>query len=235
VRLEVLPVEGIGEVTEGDDLGALIASAATLQDGDVVVVTQKIVSKAEGRLVAIDPERREAERTELALREAVRVVAKRGDLVITETRHGLVCANAGIDGSNVPRDRLALLPEDPDASAARIRSGLESFTGRRVAVIVSDTFGRPWRTGQTNVAIGLAGMPAIRDHIGATDPYGNVLQATEIAVADEIAAAAELVMGKIDGVPVAIVRGLGAEGEGSANSLVRRSEDDLFRSGSSDP
>jgi coenzyme F420-0:L-glutamate ligase/coenzyme F420-1:gamma-L-glutamate ligase len=232
VKLEILPVEGIGEVAQGDDLGEAIASRVTLSDGDVVVVTQKIVSKAEGRLVAVDAKRRESERTALALREAVRVVARRGDLVITQTPTGLVCANAGIDGSNVPADRLALLPEDPDASAAHIRSRLQALTGRRIAVIVSDTFGRPWRTGQTNVAIGLAGMPAIRDHIGKTDPYGNVLHATEIAVADEVAAAAELVMGKVDGVPVAIVRGLAAEGEGSAASLVRSPGEDLFRVGS---
>lgn len=231
MKLEILPVSGIGEIAEGDDIAEQIAARAGLTDGDVVVVTQKIVSKAEGRLVAIDPARREAERTALALREAARVVARRGDLVITQTRTGLVCANAGIDGSNVAPDRLALLPVDPDASAARIRARLAEITGRRVAVIVSDTFGRPWRTGQTNVAIGVAGMAPIRDHIGTTDPHGNVLHATEIAIADEIAGAAELVMGKVDGVPVAIVRGLGAEGEGSATSLVRSADEDLFRTG----
>ena len=226
MRLEIIPVTGIGEVAEGDDIAALIAEHAEIQDGDVVVVAQKIVSKAEGRLVAVDPAHREEARARAVDAESVRVLAQRGDMKIVETHHGFVCANAGIDSSNVPPDRIALLPKDPDASATRIRDGL----GSRVGVIVSDTFGRPWRVGQTNVAIGVAGIAPLRDHRGEKDSFGLELQATLIAIADELAGAAELVMGKSDGIPVVIVRGLeGAEGAGSARDLVRPPEEDLFR------
>lgn len=230
-RLTVFGIDGIGEVAAGDDVAALIAARTTLEDGDVVVVTQKIVSKAEGRLVEIDPLDRERERIRVVTAESRRIVARRGPLIVAETHHGFVAANAGVDGSNLPADRLALLPLDPDASATAIRDRLRELTGARVAVIVSDTFGRPWRTGQTNVAVGVAGMPALRDHRGEKDAFGNILEATVIAEADEIACAAELVMGKTDAVPVAVVRGLAAFGEGTARDLVRPAEEDLFRTG----
>jgi len=231
VSVEILAVDGMPEIAEGDDIAAMIASRATLRDGDVVVVTQKVVSKAEGRLVAIDPSDPEGERARWAEREAVRIVARRGPVLITETAHGFVCANSGVDASNVEPGFLALLPPDPDASAARIRAGLREATGADVAVIVSDTFGRAWRHGQIDVAIGAAGIEPIRDYVGAKDSFGVEMHSTQIAVADEIAAAAELVMGKTAGVPVAIVRGLDVRGDGSARSLVRRADEDLFRSG----
>jgi coenzyme F420-0:L-glutamate ligase/coenzyme F420-1:gamma-L-glutamate ligase len=230
VRIEVLSIDGLPEIAPGTDLAALLADRAAILRGDVVVVTSKAVSKAEGRLVEIDPTDRAAARRAWAAREARRVVARRGDLLVAETSHGFVCASAGVDGSNVPPDRLALLPADPDGSAERIRAGLAA-RGADVAVVVSDTFGRPWRIGQTNVAIGCAGLRPLRDHRGEKDVFGTPLEATVIAVADEVAAAAELVMGKVDGVPAALVRGLPAEafGPGAARDLVRRSADDLFR------
>lgn len=232
MRIEIVGVEGLPEIRPGDDLGAMIAERAELRDGDIVVVAQKIISKAEGRLVAIDPSDREAERARVVTAETKRVVARRGDLVIVETHHGFVCAHAGVDGSNVAPDQLSLLPVDPDASAEHLRARLAQITSHALAVVVSDTFGRPWRIGQTNVALGIAGMRALRDERGRTDPHGNDLVATVIAVADEVAAAAELVMGKTDGVPVAVVRGLlGALGNGSGRELVRPPEDDLFPTG----
>lgn len=222
MTVEVRPIAGLPEVSEGDDLAALIATAADLKDGDVVVVTQKIVSKAEGRVVP--------EGEDWVSRETKRVVARRGDLVIAETRHGLVCANAGVDRSNVPEGFLSLLPDDPDASAAGIADGLRRRTGREVAVVVTDTFGRPWRHGVVNVAIGVAGLPALVDLRGEKDAHGKVLEATVIALADEVAASAGLVQGKADGVPVAIVRGLVPQGPpGTGRDLVRPREDDLFR------
>jgi coenzyme F420-0:L-glutamate ligase/coenzyme F420-1:gamma-L-glutamate ligase len=229
--ISIVPVTGIPEVLPDDDLAGLIAERASLADGDVVVVTQKVVSKAEGTLVSIDPLDREAERRRVVDRETKRVVARRGELVVAETAQGLVAANAGVDGSNLPADRLALLPADPDGSASSLREELRARTGARVAVIVSDTFGRPWRVGQVNVAIGVAGMTPLRDHRGDKDTFGNVLEATLIAEADEIASAAELVMGKTDAVPVAIVRGLGVSGDGDARALVRPPDEDLFRYG----
>lgn len=235
MTISILPVEGMPEIAEGDDLAGMIAARIDLRDGDVVVVTQKIVSKAEGRIVAIDPADAEAERRRWVERETVRVVARRGPVVIAETAHGFVCANAGVDASNVPRGVLALLPADPDASAARIRDGLRAAAGVDAAVIVSDTFGRAWRTGQTDVAIGAAGLTTIRDHIGDTDTFGNELHATQIAIADEIAGAAELVMGKARAIPVAVVRGLNVAGTGTARDLVRPAEEDLFRTGAIDP
>jgi len=227
--IEVLPVAGLPEIRQGDDLAALIAEATHLRAGDVVVITSKVVSKAEGRVVAGD--RRSAIES-----ETVRVVATRGDTRIVETRHGLVLAAAGVDASNVEPGSVALLPVDPDASAGMIRARIRELTGSRVAVIVTDTFGRPWRRGVTDVAIGVAGLAPLVDLRGSSDTYGNELVATEIAVADEVAGAAELVKGKRSGVPVAIVRGLPYdEGAGaSARDLIRPAEEDMFRFGSRD-
>jgi coenzyme F420-0:L-glutamate ligase / coenzyme F420-1:gamma-L-glutamate ligase len=230
----VLPLEGIPEISEGDDVAALICKAAEaagfqIEDGDVVVVTQKIVSKAEGRLVDADPEDEEA-RDAVIASQSVRILRRKGSMVIAETAHGLVCANAGVDASNVPAGKLSLLPADPDKSARAIRTRIKRHTGRSPAVIISDTFGRAWRVGQTNVAIGVAGIAPVTDYRGSADHNGVELKATMIAVADEIASAAELVMGKSDRVPVAIVRGLGLPAaRGSAKMLVRNPQDDLFR------
>ena len=232
MRIEIFPVEGLPEIEEGIDLATLIADRSTVRDGDVVVVTSKVVSKAEGRVVEVDPTERERARSEWAEREANRVVARRGDLLIAETTQGFVCANSGVDGSNLPPDRLALLPLDPDGSAVRLRDGLKA-RGADAGVVISDTFGRAWRAGQTNVAIGVAGLRPMRDHRGDKDTFGSLMEATQIAVADEIAAAAELVMGKTEGIPVAIVRGLSKDlfGEGSGRELIRPPEEDLFRTG----
>ncbi|MET8987833.1 coenzyme F420-0:L-glutamate ligase [Nonomuraea wenchangensis] len=229
--VEVIAVQGIGEVREGDDVAALLSSAP-LRDGDIVVVTSKIVSKAEGRV------RRAPDRSQAIADETERVVARRGDTVISQTRHGFVMAAAGVDASNTEPGTVLLLPEDPDASARRIRAGLAERTGVRAGVIVSDTFGRPWRNGLTDVAIGAAGVRPLDDFRGRSDAYGNELSATVTALADEIAGAAELVKGKLDGVPVAIVRGLAHlvtddEGPGVA-PLVRPADEDLFRYGSRD-
>ncbi len=234
-RIEIVPVHGIGEVHPGDEIADLVATAAAAQgtpvaDGDCLVVTQKIVSKAEGRLVPLDHEDRAA-RHALIETESRRIVRRRGDLVISETHHGFVCANAGIDLSNVDAGQAALLPVDPDSSAHHIRNALRARHGVDVAVVVSDTFGRPWRLGLTDVAIGVAGIAAIVDLRGSADARGRVLQVTEVAIADEIAGAAELVMGKAAGVPVAVVRGLDPSwfGAGAARDLVRNPQDDLFR------
>ena len=235
-RLEVFAVAGIGEIQPGDDLAGLIAEAVTagpeeLRDGDVVVVTQKVVSKAENQLVAIDPDDPHSHRP-LVQDESVRILRRRGDLVISETHHGFICANAGIDLSNVERGWAALLPEDPDRSARRLRDALVHRFGVRAAVVVSDTFGRPWRRGVTDVAIGSAGLRPVVDLRGTTDALGRELMVTEVAVADEVAAAAELVMGKATGVPVAVVRGIPADwlGEGSVvGDIVRSPSEDLFR------
>ncbi|HEX8631488.1 MAG TPA: coenzyme F420-0:L-glutamate ligase [Catenuloplanes sp.] len=209
--LRILPVHGIPEVTPGDDLAALIGAAAPwLRDGDVLVVTSKIVSKSEGRLVDVpaqDGPARAAARAEVLAAETARVVARRGPTTIVQTHHGFVMAAAGIDASNVERDRLVLLPKDPDAAARELRTGLRHRHGVDVAVIISDTMGRPWRNGLTDVALGAAGLPPVRDHRGEVDPYGNELQVTEMAVIDELAGAGELVKGKCDQVPVAVVRG----------------------------
>ncbi len=240
-ELRVVPLAGMPEVEEGDDLAELVAAAAALEDGDVVVLAQKVVSKAEGRVVRLDevePSARarelagneDARRTEVILREAARVVRSRPPLVIAETRHGFVCASAGVDSSNAPGPGvLVLLPEDPDASAERIRSRLRELTGREVAVLVTDSFGRAWRQGTTDVAIGAAGLQVLLDLRGVRDRVGYELHATTIAVADEIAGAAELVMGKVDGVPGAVVRGLSLAGEGRALDLVIPPDRDLFR------
>ena len=233
--LGLIPIRGIGEVRPGDELATLVARAADdqgtpLADGDCVVVTQKVVSKAEGRLVDLDPDDLGARRA-LVERESRRIVRRRGDLIISETHHGFVCANAGIDLSNVAAGQAALLPVDPDRSAHHVRNALAARHGVDVAVIVSDTFGRPWRLGLTDVAIGVAGIAAVVDLRGTPDALGRELHVTEVAIADEIAGAAELVMGKSTGVPAAIVRGLEASwfGVGSARDLVRDPRDDLFR------
>ncbi len=229
--LLVLPVPGIGEVHPGDDLADRILARAGLRSGDVLVVTQKVVSKAEGRLVPIDPED-PAARRRLAEAEAVRVLRRRGDLVITETRHGFVCANSGVDLSNVPAGTAALLPEDPDRSARRLRDQIRARTGLSVGVIISDTFGRTWRRGVTDVAIGCAGVAAVVDLRGQPDATGRTLMATEVCLADELAGAAELVMGKAAGVAAAIVRGVSPEWLRSSSvraEVVRRPAEDLFR------
>jgi coenzyme F420-0:L-glutamate ligase/coenzyme F420-1:gamma-L-glutamate ligase len=229
--LTVLPVTGLGEIRRGDDLATLIAALVTLLDGDVVVVTQKIVSKAEGRVVQVDPDDPE-DRLRIIESESVRVLRRRGDLVISETRHGFICANAGVDLSNVERGWAALLPEDSDRSARRIRDGLAASTGRAVAVVVSDTFGRAWRKGVVDVAIGCAGLAAVVDLRGSADAMGRDLVATEVCVADEVASAAELVMGKANSVPVAVVRGIDPAWlrRGSVSEeILRPPGEDLFR------
>lgn len=231
--VSILPVVGIPEVSEGADIGQLIvqictASAVAIDDTDVIVVTQKIVSKSEGRIVAVGTD--DDSRRRVVEAESVRIVRRRGGLIISETTHGFVCANAGVDNSNVANGYVGLLPTDPDKSARRIRSRVEHLTGKRVAVIVSDTFGRAWRTGQVNVAIGVAGMSSMNDYVNTNDHFGQPLHVTTIAVADELASAAELVMGKADGVPVAIIKGARYKaGRGNAQELVRSPLDDLFR------
>jgi coenzyme F420-0:L-glutamate ligase/coenzyme F420-1:gamma-L-glutamate ligase len=239
--ISILPVEGLPEIGEGDDLAALIAERAELADGDVLVVAQKAVSKSEGRAVRLDevePSERARElagasdprQQEVILRESVRLVRVRPPLVIAVTRHGFVCASAGVDASNAPEPgSVVLLPEDPDASAARLRERIRELTGIEIGVIVSDSFGRPWRQGTTDVAIGLSGVRPLLDLKGIRDPTGYELHATVIAVADELAGAAELVLGKTDRVPAAVIRGADACGEGSARDLVMPPERDLFR------
>ena len=233
--LTVLPVRGLPEFRPGDDLAAALAAAAPwLADGDVVVVTSKVVSKTEGRLVAspVDPEARDALRRELVDAEAERVLARRGKTLIVANKLGIVQAAAGVDGSNVRRDELALLPADPDGSAARLRSALTSLLGVDVAVVVTDTMGRSWRVGQTDAAIGSAGLTVLHRYGGAVDGAGNELLVTEVAVADEVAAAGDLVKGKLGGVPVAAVRALAPVDHGStARGLVRPLADDMFRLG----
>lgn len=247
-KLEVFPIGGFPEVQKGDDivglfLAALWNSRLELEDGDVVVVKHKIVSKAEGRLVRLQDvkpvarakklaaeQRKDPRLVELILDEAVRVVRARHGIIITETRHGLVCANSGIDRSNVKQGYAALLPLDPDASAKRIRRGLENATGRKIAVIISDTFGRPWRKGQTDVAIGCSGIDPLLSYLGRTDKYGNELRVTEPAVADELAGAAELATGKLSRTPAAVVRGATfTRGEEGVKSIAIEKEKDLFR------
>jgi coenzyme F420-0:L-glutamate ligase/coenzyme F420-1:gamma-L-glutamate ligase len=237
--MALIPLIGIGEVAVGTDLGRLIADALAparadgpdLRAGDVLVVTQKVVSKAEGRLVPLDHDD-PAAKTALVEQESVRILRRRGELLISETRHGFVCANAGIDLSNVDEGTAALLPEDPDLSARRIRAALQHLLDVDVGVIVSDTFGRAWRRGVTDVAIGCAGVAAVVDLKGTTDAGGRELVATEICVADELASAAELVMGKDRGVPVAVVRGVPAEWLRPASvraEVIRPPDEDLFR------
>jgi coenzyme F420-0:L-glutamate ligase / coenzyme F420-1:gamma-L-glutamate ligase len=243
-QITLVAVEGLPEVRPGDDLAALISQHAELQAGDIVVVAQKVVSKSEGRLVdmsAVTPSaeamriaphlvaRPDPRMVQVVLDESVRVLREERTL-ITETRHGYVAANAGVDHSNVGgRDRLALLPVDPDASAERLRTRLRGLTGVEVGVVISDTFGRPWRLGIVNVALGVAGIPALLDLRGTPDDDGDELHATVLAVADEVAAAAGLVMGKTNRTPAVVVRGLGLAGNGSGRDLIRPADEDLFR------
>ncbi|MCW2616370.1 MAG: F420-0--gamma-glutamyl ligase, partial [Frankiales bacterium] len=236
LHFSVTGVEGLPEVRPGDDVAALLAAAVDLRDGDVLVVTSKLLSKAEGRLVPVPPGAdREAVRLAAVDRETVRVVARRGTTTIAENRNGLVLAAAGVDASNVRSDEVALLPVDPDASARGLRDRLLALTGARVAVVVSDTMGRPWRVGQVDQAIGVAGLAPVRDARGTADSFGAVLEVTEIAVADELASAAELVKGKADGVPVALVRGLSLPDDGrDATALVRPAVQDWFRLGTAE-
>jgi coenzyme F420-0:L-glutamate ligase/coenzyme F420-1:gamma-L-glutamate ligase len=240
-----MPLRGLPELEEGDDLGAMLVEATArlggFEPGDVLVVAQKAVSKVEGRVVditGVEPSERARElagdsdprRLEVILREAREVIRSRPPLVIAETRHGFVCASAGVDASNAKGpDTLVLLPVDPDGSADRLRQEIVARTGVEVGVVVSDSFGRAWRRGTTDVALGVAGIPALLDLAGRRDATGYELHATEIAVADEIAGAAQLVMGKTDGIPAAIVRGLGLRGEGRGQDLVMPRERDLFR------
>ena len=232
ITLAARALPDLPEITAGSDLAALIAGAGIpMDDGDVVVVAQKVVSKAEGRLVEVDP-RDPLSHKATVEKEAVRVLRRRGDLLVTETRHGFVCANAGVDLSNVPQGQATLLPVDPDRSARRIRDGLRARAGARVGVIVSDTFGRPWRRGLTDVAIGVAGIAAVVDLRGTSDSLGRPLQVTEVCVADELAAAAELVRGKSSGVPVTVIRGVERSWFREASvreEVVRPYEEDLFR------
>jgi coenzyme F420-0:L-glutamate ligase/coenzyme F420-1:gamma-L-glutamate ligase len=231
VTITLIPVHGLPEVRVGDELADLILAQVALAEGDVVVVTQKVVSKAEGRLVAVDPEDPLSHKP-IVLAEAVRVLRRRGDLLMTETRHGFVCANAGVDLSNVEKGWAALLPVDPDRSARHIRDAIAARARVRVGVVVSDTFGRTWRRGVTDVAIGAAGVAAVVDLRGSTDALGRELAVTEVCVADELASAAELVMGKDRSVPVAVVRGVDPRWlrESSVkDEVVRPYQEDLFR------
>lgn len=247
-RIEVIPVQGFPEVSRGSDLALLFMAAAgksslALEDKDIVVFKQKVVSKAEGRVVPLQDVKPTGEAlalareqgkdpalVELVLRESVRVVRKGHGVIITETRQGFVCANSGVDLSNVRPGFAALLPLDPDESARRIRKSLEAATGKRLAVVITDTFGRPWRRGQTDVAIGCSGMNPLVSYRGKKDKFGYELRVTEPSVADEVAGAAELAMGKLSGVPAAVVRGVRyRKGDDGARSIVMEKEKDLFR------
>ncbi|EFH80387.1 coenzyme F420-0:L-glutamate ligase [Ktedonobacter racemifer] len=252
-QIQILPVTGIGDIRPGDDLGSLIYDALkqqqlTLQQGDVLIITQKIVSKAEGRLVHLDDiepspfalqyaqrYQKDAQHVEVVLRESKRIVRMDHGVMICESHHGFICANAGVDESNIGGERvLALLPEDSDRSAHQVRQRMQELTGEGehldFAVIISDTWGRPWRNGQVNMAIGVAGMEPVTDYRGQNDPYGYELRASMIGVADELAAAAELVMGKVDRIPVALIRGYTYKtGQGSGRDLIRESATDMFR------
>ena len=232
ISISIIGVAGLPEVMPGADLAALVEAAEPdLRDGDILVVTSKVISKAEGRLVRAD-------REQAIDAESVRLVARRGQTRIVQTRHGLVLAAAGVDNSNTPPGTVALLPEDPDASARRLRKDLAGRLGVRIAVIITDTLGRPWRTGQADAAIGVAGLVPVQDHRGQTDSFGNLLEVTMAAVADEVAAAADLVKGKADGIPAAVVRGLDGlvtadDGPGAA-ALIRPADEDMFPFGSAD-
>jgi coenzyme F420-0:L-glutamate ligase/coenzyme F420-1:gamma-L-glutamate ligase len=248
-QLTITPIKGLPEIRPGDDLATLIREAATaqrdaIQGGDIVVIAQKIVSKSEGRLVrladVVPGERarkmaaesgKDARQIEVVLSECAKIVRWERGILICETRHGFVCANAGVDRSNAGApDTVVLLPVDPDASAARLRDAFRRATGATVSVVVTDTFGRAWREGHTNVAIGLAGLPALKRYVGQRDPEGYELRVTEIAVADEVAGAAELVMGKLDRCPVALVRGFALDDPAeTAQEYVRPADRDLFR------
>ena len=230
-KLEIIPLEGIPEISPGDDLVELIGQLNNIQSGDILVVTQKIISKAENQMIDIDPNDPLSHKP-LVERESVRILRRRGDLIISQTKHGFVCANAGIDLSNVKRGQAALLPDDSDRSARRLRDGLAGRFQLDVGIIISDTFGRPWRRGLTDVAIGSAGVLPILDLRGSPDAFGREMQVTEVALVDELASAAELVMGKSSGIPIAIVRGADMSWFGSGSvqeQIVRDPQDDLFR------
>jgi coenzyme F420-0:L-glutamate ligase/coenzyme F420-1:gamma-L-glutamate ligase len=240
--IEIIPVRGLPELRPGDDLAQLTLELAEIREGDVVVVAQKAVSKIEGRIVRIDDyepsekareiagDERDPREIEVILREAKQIIRERGPLVIAQTAHGFICASAGVDHSNAPEPgTLVLLPVDPDASARALRDRIRELTGRTVGVIVTDSFGRPFRQGTTDVAIGIAGVPAIVDLRGTKDRIGYELKASRVAVADEIAGAADLARGKAEGVPVVLVRGLELEGDGSGAEIVIEPELDLFR------
>ena len=233
MTVEITPIYGIGEIEPGAELATVIESALDacgfrLLDRDILVVTHKAVSKSEQAIARCGDD--ESERRKIIAGQAAAILRRRGDLVITETHHGFICANAGVDRSNMPEGFLALLPKDPDRSAQRLRTKIRRSTGVDVAVVITDTFGRPWRRGLTDVAIGVAGMPALVDYRGSSDTFGRTLTVTEVALVDEIAAAADLVMGKAKGVPLAVVRGVEyPTGEGRATDLVRPPEEDMFR------
>ena len=247
--ITVIGIPGMQEVASGDDLASLIVEASktasiTIEDGDILVVTQKVVSKAEGRIVRLDEveasplaiqlsdgHHRDPRHTEVILRESVRIVRMDRGVIISETRHGFVCANAGVDASNLPgSDTVSLLPLDSDASARRIRASIKARAGKEVAVIISDTFGRPWREGAINVAIGIAGIEPARDYRGQNDAYGRPMQSTVIVIADELASAADLVMGKVEGVPVSLIKGYSYRpADVGIKALIRAHEQDLFR------
>ncbi|MBI1874666.1 MAG: coenzyme F420-0:L-glutamate ligase [Acidobacteria bacterium] len=246
--LQIIGLRGLPDVSPGDNLVSLIADgvrreSVDVNDGDVFVVTQKIVSKASGRMVRladVEPSaiaedwasrvEKDPRLIEVILRESARIVRMDRGIIVAETKHGFVCANAGVDGSNVPGGYVTLLPEHPDDDACKIREGLTATLGSRVAVLICDTFGRPWRLGQVNVAIGISGLKPLADYRGSRDASGVFLQSTMIAVADELASAAELVMGKLHRVPVAIIKGVvDHEGEGAAHDLIRPGHEDMFR------
>ena len=230
-KLEIIPLEGIPEISPGDDLVEIIGQLDNIQSRDILVVTQKITSRAENQMIEIDPNDPLSHKP-LVERESVRILRRRGDLIISQTKHGFVCANAGIDLSNVERGQAALLPDDSDRSARRLRDGLAGRFQLDVGIIISDTFGRPWRRGLTDVAIGSAGVLPILDLRGSPDAFGREMQVTEVALVDELASAAELVMGKSSGIPIAIVRGADMSwfGNGSVQEqIVRDPQDDLFR------
>lgn len=245
IRLHALP--GLGEIQPGDDLGAMIAAAAhaakiAVAPGDIFVVAQKAVSKAEGRVVplkSVEPSEqarqwaakyeKDPRMVELVLRESRKIIRMERGILIAETHHGFICANAGVDSSNAPHDSVVLLPVDPDRSAAMLRQSLESSFGPGLGVIISDSFGRPWREGLVNVALGVAGIAPLVDYRGQNDTFGKPLRATVIAVADELAAAAELVMGKTRRVPAVVIQGCDFRGEGAGRELLRPPERDLFR------
>jgi coenzyme F420-0:L-glutamate ligase/coenzyme F420-1:gamma-L-glutamate ligase len=243
MTIEIIPLRIAREIDESDDLASLVLDASPpLRDGDIIVVTHKAVSKNEGRVVDLGEVRPSAEAVERAgdhsdprlvevvLRESRHILRQRGPLLVVETHHGLVCANAGVDRSNAPRpDAVVLLPVDPDASAARLRAALEATTHLRLAVVVADTMGRAWREGIVGTAIGAGGLETLRDLAGAVDPNGRELNTTVVAIADEVAAAADLAFGKLERVPFVLIRGCAALGDGSAEQLIRRPERDLFR------
>ena len=239
--IQIIPVHGLPEIREGDDLASMIAELATIEDGDIVVVAQKAVSKVEGQVVRIEGivpsekarelagDERDPREVEVILQEAVQIIRERGPLVIAQTRHGLICASAGVDHSNAPEPgTLVLLPVDPDASAGRLRERFVEVTGKTVGVVITDSFGRPFRQGTTDVAIGAAGITTIIDLRGTKDRIGYELRSSRVAIADEVAAAADLARGKAEGVPAVLVRGLDLQGEGTAREIVIEPELDLF-------